>query len=245
MFETLTTSRKASSGTSMFVSLLLHGLVIALAAALTYARAHMPKTEEPVAVTFRTAPPPPPPPPPPAGHKPKTPRQTPKVPITPKPRPQIVQPKEPPKPEEKPPEDSKEDEPDEDEGGVEGGVVGGVLGGVVGGVLGGKVGGVVEAPQPKGPVEFNDAMTPPSVLSGPNPEYTQEAIDHEVEGLMVVKCIVSLQGIVHNCRVLQGLPFMDRQVVETLQRRRYSPALQQGKPIEVDYTFRIRLTLPQ
>jgi protein TonB len=96
-----------------------------------------------------------------------------------------------------------------------------------------------------GPVEFNDAMVPPKVLSGPNPQYTDQALEHEVEGTMVVKCIVSIDGEVHGCRVLQGLPFMDRAVVDALEHRRYTPAMSQGKPIAVDYTFRIHLRPPQ
>ena len=45
--------------------------------------------------------------------------------------------------------------------------------------------------------------------------------------------------------MLKGLPFMDRAVVDALERRRYTPArLQDGRAVEVDYTFRIRLQLP-
>jgi hypothetical protein len=39
---------------------------------------------------------------------------------------------------------------------------------------------------------------------------------------------------------------MDRAVVEALEHRRYAPAtVGNGRPIEVEYTFRIRLELPQ
>ena len=38
---------------------------------------------------------------------------------------------------------------------------------------------------------------------------------------------------------------MDRAVIDALEHRRYSPALLRGQPIEVDYTFKIKLTLPQ
>jgi protein TonB len=243
MFDNITATRaKGRTGTSLVVSVLLHGGVIVLALGLAYARAHMPKkTEQAVAVQFRPpAPPPPPPPPPPAGHKPKTPRptQTKKVVIPPT----VIQaPKEVPKPEEKPPEPQEEEE---DEG-VEGGVEGGVVGGQVGGVVGGQVGGVVGSTAPTGPVEFNDSMTPPSVIAGPQPEYTAQALEHEVEGTMIVKCIVGIQGSVRNCRIIKSLPFMDRSVLDALQRRKYSPALLHGQPIEVDYTFKIKLTLPQ
>lgn len=94
-------------------------------------------------------------------------------------------------------------------------------------------------------VEFNDTMTAPSMISGPNPEYTQDAIDRGVEGLMSVRCVVTVEGMVRNCKVLKGLLFMDSAVVSALERRKYKPAMQQGKPVDVFYTFNIRLKLPQ
>jgi len=60
-----------------------------------------------------------------------------------------------------------------------------------------------------------------------------------------VKCLIGIDGSVRNCRVLQGLPFMDRAAVEALQQQRYKPYLMGGQPVEVDLTFRIRLELPQ
>jgi protein TonB len=114
------------------------------------------------------------------------------------------------------------------------------VGGVVGGQIGGQIGGTGS-----GPVEFNDTMTPPQKLSGPDPQYTSQALEKEIEGLMIVKCVVGTQGQVRNCRVVKSLPFMDRAVIDALEHRRYSPALLRGQPIEVDYTFKIKLTLPQ
>jgi protein TonB len=94
-------------------------------------------------------------------------------------------------------------------------------------------------------VEFNDTMTPPQKLGGPDPQYSSQALEHEVEGTMIVKCIVSVQGQVRGCRILKSLPFMDRAVIDALEHRKYSPALLHGQPIEVDYTFKIQLRLPQ
>jgi protein TonB len=87
-------------------------------------------------------------------------------------------------------------------------------------------------------------MTPPGLVSGPPLEYTQQAIEREIEGTMLVECVVSVDGTVHACKVLKGLPFMDRAVVQNLEQRRYKPATLAGKPLEVQYTFTIRLKLP-
>ncbi len=96
-----------------------------------------------------------------------------------------------------------------------------------------------------GRVEYDDAlMTPPERLSGPDPEYTYLARAHDVQGVMVVKCVVTMLGAVRDCRVVEGLPYMEGAVVDALLRRRYTPArLGDGRAIEVEYTFRIRLRL--
>lgn len=100
-------------------------------------------------------------------------------------------------------------------------------------------------PAPSRPLKFNDAMVAPVKLSGPEPEYTEKALEHEVQGEMAVQCIVSVDGFLRECHVLRSLPFMDSAVVDALKKRRYRPALLQGKPVEVEFLFKIKLQLPQ
>ena len=190
----------------------------------------------PVKIVRSAAPPPPPAPPAPKPKTPPKPKQQ-----APKPRPPsptaMIQPKETPA-ELKPPEPTPEPEPEpEDDGeGEEGGVIGGVAG---------VTGGGPPVEKPAGPVKFNSTMTPPVLVGGPPLEYTQQALEREVEGVMVVECLLAVDGTVHSCRVLKSLPFMDRAVVENLEHRRYKPATLGGKPLDVRYTFTIRLKLPQ
>src|SRR5512140_3409591 len=100
------------------------------------------------------------------------------------------------------------------------------------------------APAADAVVEFNDKMTPPAMLSGPAPEYTADAVERRVEGAMEVRCVVTSEGQVRACKVIKGLPFMNGAVIEALERRKYKPALAQGKPVAVYYTFNLRLKLP-
>jgi TonB family protein len=93
-------------------------------------------------------------------------------------------------------------------------------------------------------LEYDPSMTAPAMISGPPPEYTPEAIERAVEGTMQVRCVVTVAGDVRGCKVVKGLPFMNSAVIEALQRRKYKPALAQGKPVDVFYTFNIRLKLP-
>jgi TonB family protein len=93
--------------------------------------------------------------------------------------------------------------------------------------------------------EFDPAtMTAPVMLSGPAPEYTAEAVERGIEGTMTLRCVVMATGSVRGCKVTKGLPFMNRSCIEALELRRYKPALQAAKPIDVMYTFNIRLKLP-
>jgi TonB family protein len=104
------------------------------------------------------------------------------------------------------------------------------------------------APPPPVPVavEFDQStMNGLAMISGPEPEYTQEAVERGVQGQMTVRCVVAHDGSVRGCRVLKGLPFMNASVVDALERRRYHPATLQGKPVDVFYTFNLRLALPQ
>jgi protein TonB len=242
MFESVARPQliKRRLGAGTVVSVVMHAGILTAAMLLTRYAPAKNVTEIAVALVRPVHTTPPPPPPPPAARQAVRPKTKPvkQRPVIPQ---AIVAPKV--VPEEKPPENLPEEPlPEEDEG-VEGGVVGGVAGGVVGGVQGGIVG---QPPPPANArMEFNDTMTPPAILSGPTIQYTEKALEREVQGLMVVKCVVTLEGIVRECRVIQSLPFMDRAVIEALEHRRYKPALLQGRPIEVDYTFKIRLNLPQ
>jgi protein TonB len=140
-------------------------------------------------------------------------------------------------PREAPPERAPEPAPAAAATDVPGGVEGGEPGGVPGGVLGGI------APAVPGRLDFDDRMTPPVKLAGPDPQYTERALDREVEGTMVVRCVVTAEGKVFGCRVLKGLPYMDRAVIDALERRRYRPATLGGHPVEVSYDFKVTLRL--
>lgn len=93
-------------------------------------------------------------------------------------------------------------------------------------------------------VEFNESMTAPTMVSGPNPEYSSDAVERGIEGTMQIRCIVATTGAVRECKVLKGLPYMDRPVIDALEARRYKPAMAHGKPVDVYYTFTIKLRLP-
>ncbi len=221
---------KSRFGTGAVVSVLLHVALLAMAVYLSTRPAR--SQEKDISVVLKVAPPPPPPPPPPASHKEqhKTPKKN-----------QLVQPKE--IPTEKPAE-AEPSKDDDDSGGVEGGVEGGVKGGVVGGVLGGTLGGTGT-----GTVAFGEGMTRPVLISGPGgtpyPQYTPQAREAGVEGLMIVKCTITAQGAVTSCQIIKPVPHLETAVLEWLAGAKYSPVTFQGRPQQVSYTFNFRFKLTQ
>jgi len=94
------------------------------------------------------------------------------------------------------------------------------------------------------PIDYSDDLTPPVLVSGPSLEYTPMALEKRVEGTMAIRCVITVDGTVHGCRVVKSLPFMDRAAITALERRKYKPALRAGQPVDVYYTFTITLTLP-
>ena len=51
---------------------------------------------------------------------------------------------------------------------------------------------------------------PPERTEGRSaPQYTREALEARVQGLMIVKCVVQLSGKLENCRIIKPLPHMD------------------------------------
>ena len=95
-------------------------------------------------------------------------------------------------------------------------------------------------------VPFGEGMTRPVLLQPGRPiTYTREAIAARVEGVSIVRCVITAEGSVERCKVIKPLPFMDEAVLEHLQSQRFQPVTYQGKPVSVGYNFSVRLTLPK
>jgi TonB family protein len=94
-------------------------------------------------------------------------------------------------------------------------------------------------------IPFGNGMTPPEKISGPSPVYTKEALAQRVEGPMILKCVITREGQVKNCRIIRPLPHMESAVLDALYQSRYKPVTYQGVPVNADYTFNLQLTLPK
>ncbi|MFO0745153.1 MAG: TonB family protein [Myxococcota bacterium] len=92
---------------------------------------------------------------------------------------------------------------------------------------------------------FGEGMNRPTRISGRDPQYTREALEAHVEGTMIIRCVIETDGTIQSCKVIKSLPYMEKAVLDTLTSNRYTPVTFQGQPVRVNYTFNIKLVLPQ
>jgi hypothetical protein len=117
-----------------------------------------------------------------------------------------------------------------------------------------------EAPFPNLPLFYDDprcswpsgdvmpfnppAMKHPVLLYGPQLRHTPEAIAVRVSGLIIAECTITCGGEVSNCRIINGLSEMNWAVKVMLESRRYVPVQYEGRPINVEYVFKIQVAPP-
>jgi protein TonB len=236
-------------GAGVWVSLFVHAGIFTGMVGLS-GKAVEKLTKEPEVVMYRNLPQPP-------KGNPNPPKVAQTTPPKPKPpKKELTQPKNipPPPPEVKPeqvdavpeptPDNTETAEndlpyiPGSDPNGVEEGGVPGAKA-IAGLALGNGLGSTGEEVLP-----FGSGMTPPEMLSGAQLQYTREAMEARVSGVIIARCTITREGSVENCRIIKGLPFMDASVIEALTTRRYRPVYFQGRPVSVSYTFNVKLRMP-
>ncbi|MBL8936634.1 MAG: energy transducer TonB [Archangium sp.] len=93
---------------------------------------------------------------------------------------------------------------------------------------------------------FGEGMTRPECDRSLAPiEYTREALEAKVEGLLIIRCTIRVDGTVQSCQPVKGLPFMTEVALAQVSKWRCAPATFQGRPVNIDYFFNIRLTMPR
>jgi TonB family protein len=90
-------------------------------------------------------------------------------------------------------------------------------------------------------LSFGPEMTRPTLISGGDLSYPREAIVAGISGTIVAKCTITAEGALRNCRIIKGLPFLDKAALDVLATRRYSPVMYQGKAVSVEYVFNFKV----
>jgi TonB family protein len=91
---------------------------------------------------------------------------------------------------------------------------------------------------------FGEGMRRPIPIVQPAPSYTREASAARSEGTVSVRCIITTDGTLKDCRIAKSVPYMDGAVLEALSRWKYTPVTFQGRPVSVYYSINLRLVAP-
>jgi len=85
----------------------------------------------------------------------------------------------------------------------------------------------------------------PTVISRTGPEYTQEAWDEGIQGIVVVSAEIGPDGAISNIRVEKSLGYgLDEKAVECFRQWRFSPGTENGSPVRRSTEAGIVFALP-
>ncbi|MGB6201072.1 MAG: energy transducer TonB [Candidatus Acidiferrales bacterium] len=117
-----------------------------------------------------------------------------------------------------------------------------------GGAVGGSDGGIASDSESSGPAappptRMSSGATQPRLLSAPAPIYPYSARAEHVQGDVSVDLLISDAGQVASITVISGPALLREAAVDALVRRKYAPAMLDGKPISAHIAVTIHFQL--
>jgi TonB family protein len=91
---------------------------------------------------------------------------------------------------------------------------------------------------------FQPNFVSPRILTQAPPVYSAQARHQHIEGEVVLRGFISVDGSLKNLEVVSGDPMLVTSALEAARKWRYSAALKDGKPVEVTTTIRLTFRLP-
>jgi TonB family protein len=87
-------------------------------------------------------------------------------------------------------------------------------------------------------------VSPPSVLSRVEPQYSEEARKARYQGTVVLEAIVRKDGTVDILRVVRSLGFgLDENAIDALKKWRFRPGMKGGIPVDVALNIEVNFNL--
>ncbi len=77
---------------------------------------------------------------------------------------------------------------------------------------------------------IRDVDVRPFIAMKPEPAYTEEARQNQLEGTLLLKAIFSADGTINNIKVAAGLPYgLEENAIDAAKRIKFIPAMKDGK----------------
>ena len=100
---------------------------------------------------------------------------------------------------------------------------------------------------PDGLLGVGGDVKAPVVINRIEPIYPEEARKARITGIVIVRAVISRDGVVKDVQVLKPLPFgLDQAAVDAVKQWTFKPATLEGKPVDVYFnlTINFKLTTP-
>jgi TonB family protein len=95
-----------------------------------------------------------------------------------------------------------------------------------------------------GPIEVTEGVTPPQLQDKVTPSYPENARISGLDGRVVLRAVIDTEGNVRNVSVLRSNdPVFDQPAIDAVERWKYAPALQDGRPVAVNFTVIVQFKL--
>lgn len=92
--------------------------------------------------------------------------------------------------------------------------------------------------------EFVAFEEPPVPISQPTPVYPEMARKAGIEGMVILHVLVDKQGRVRDVRLIKGIGAgLDESAIESVRQSRWTPAIQNTKPVAVWVSYPVRFKL--
>src|SRR5215467_1474145 len=87
-------------------------------------------------------------------------------------------------------------------------------------------------------------VTPPTILSRVEPQYSEEARKARYQGTVVLEAIVRRDGTVDIQRIVRSLGFgLDENAIQALKQWRFRPGMRNGVPVDVSLNIEVNFNL--
>jgi TonB family protein len=97
--------------------------------------------------------------------------------------------------------------------------------------------------KPPAPMVFAAGMSHPVRVAGIEPTYPVIARMRNVSGTVVMRCVVTTEGVARDCLIHKSPAYLDEAVLAASRTWRFAPAMDKGRPVAVFYVFKIKFQL--
>jgi periplasmic protein TonB len=88
--------------------------------------------------------------------------------------------------------------------------------------------------------------TRPILIHKVEPEYTQDALDAKLQGVVILSFVVGTDGVSSDIKLVRGLgKGLDEKAIECLKSWRFKPATLHGEPVPEKASVEMNFRLPK